>query len=379
MHTYTYPLDLLETDLKIAQSVTFIPITSIERRIVKNTTTDKDGTAKAVIILPTPSNITDSNSQTWSSASVSTQLSTLAKGIAKAGNAAGDALGSTKIKAASDILAKGVSMLNGANATYGALSLYAGFRKRMFNPSYYQNYEGSGLRAFMFSYDFQPRSREEALEVIRIIMAFKKYSCPKLGLASDGNEDAFKGIEDTLDSVGDFTASTVGNFIGGALDFLNIGNFFTNKPDPGSPKNGSWFMQQPCYWKIVFGNKYLNDMMHLSHMVLKDVTCSYGQDVETFRDGIPKQFSLTLSFSAVDMLDEDQFNLEKGYTDDSGVDESNVEGITQMIADIANIRNNIYSSQLKAKEMAQIQKSRLKNIISSKLPGSGGNGRNYIN
>ena len=69
-----------------------------------------------------------------------------------------------------------------------------GVRKPMLNPGYFQNYTGSGLRNFNFSYDFIPKNSDEALQITKIVQAFKQYSSPQKGLHVTGSSEIDKYI-----------------------------------------------------------------------------------------------------------------------------------------------------------------------------------------
>ena len=64
----------------------------------------------------------------------------------------------------------------------------------MLNPGYFQNYTGSGLRNFNFSYDFIPKNSDEALQITKIVQAFKQYSSPQKGLHVTGSSEIDKYI-----------------------------------------------------------------------------------------------------------------------------------------------------------------------------------------
>ena len=80
--------------------------------------------------------------------------------------------------------------------------------------------------------------------------------------------------------------------------------------------DSKFWMKQPCYWKILFGNKYLNDLVKLRNVVITNLQVDYGDNVETFKDGIPKVFRLSISISEVDIVDENQYKM-------TGVDDKN--------------------------------------------------------
>ena len=163
----------------------------------------------------------------------------------------------------------------------------------MINPGYFQNYTGSSLRSFMFDYIFQPRSREEALTVIDIITAFKKYASPNITKEFLDKSDTTDNDSSAIISMISENTQTIRN---------DISNFL------GTSDSKFW-MKQPCYWKILFGNKYLNDLVKLRNVVITNLQVDYGDNVETFKDGIPKVFRLSISISEVDIVDENQYKM----------------------------------------------------------------------
>ena len=165
----------------------------------------------------------------------------------------------------------------------------------MVNPGYFQNYTGSSLRSFMLDYIFQPRSREEALTVIDIITAFKKYSSPNITKELTDKSDTAE-TDSTISSIISMVSKNTQTIRNDISEFLKT-------------SDSKFWMKQPCYWKILFGNKYLNDLVKLRNVVITNLQVDYGDNVETFKDGIPKVFRLSISISEVDIVDENQYKL----------------------------------------------------------------------
>lgn len=283
IRSYVYPQDLLSNKERIARSLTFMPITAIERNAFVNNDSHDNGTVQCLIVLPTPASLNDSVSHNWSASTVFDA----ADGI---GSMLSNVKGVNLVGAFSNV----VSRVNNSPA-YGYLSTAFGFRKKMVNPGYFQNYTGSSLRSFMLDYIFQPRSREEALTVIDIITAFKKYSSPNIT----------KELEDKSDTAE--TDSPISSIISMVKE-----NTQTIRNDISSflkTSDSKFWMKQPCYWKILFGNKYLNDLVKLRNVVITNLQVDYGDNVETFKDGIPKVFRLSISISEVDIVDENQYKM----------------------------------------------------------------------
>lgn len=300
IQSYVYPQDLLSNKERIARSLTFMPITAIERNAIINNESHDSGTVQCLIVLPTPTGLNDSVSHNWSA-------STIFDAVGGLGSALSSTTRSLKVIKGVNLdgavgnfvnaVGDGAERINNSPA-YGYLSTAFGFRKKMINPGYFQNYTGSSLRSFMFDYIFQPRSREEALTVIDIITAFKKYASPNI-------TKEFLDKSDTTDN----DSSAIISMISENTQTLreNVRNFL------GSSDTKFW-MKQPCYWKIIFGNKYLNDLVKMRNVVITNLTVDYGDNVETFKDGIPKVFKLNINVSEVDIVDENQYKMTN--TDD---------------------------------------------------------------
>lgn len=294
IQSYVYPQDLLSNKERIARSLTFMPITAIERNAFVNNESRDSGTVQCLIVLPTPTSLNDSVSHNWSAATVFD--------AADMGSLLGSVTQSIPGVNLISAVGNGINRINNAPA-YGYLSTAFGFRKKMINPGYFQNYTGSSLRSFMLDYIFQPRSREEALTVIDIITAFKKYASPNIT----------KEFSDKSDTNNDNASSIVSKISENTQELRNdVSNAL------GTSDSKFW-MKQPCYWKIIFGNKYLNDLVKLRNVVITNLQVDYGDNVETFKDGIPKVFKLGISISEVDIVDENQYKMTDRDDKNSGI------------------------------------------------------------
>lgn len=300
IQSYVYPQDLLSNKERIARSLTFIPITAIERNAIINNESHDSGTVQCLIVLPTPTGLNDSVSHNWSASTIFDAAGGLGSALSSTTRSL-NAIKGVNLNGAVgnfvDAVGDGAERINNSPA-YGYLSTAFGFRKKMINPGYFQNYTGSSLRSFMFDYIFQPRSREEALTVIDIITAFKKYASPNI-------TKEFLDKSDTTDN----DSSAIISMISENTQTLrkNVENFLPSF-------DTKFWMKQPCYWKIIFGNKYLNDLVKMRNVVITNLTVDYGDNVETFKDGIPKVFKLNINVSEVDIVDENQYKMTN--TDD---------------------------------------------------------------
>ena len=70
IRSYVYPQDLLSNKERIARSLTFMPITAIERNAFVNNDSHDNGTVQCLIVLPTPASLNDSVSHNWSASTV---------------------------------------------------------------------------------------------------------------------------------------------------------------------------------------------------------------------------------------------------------------------------------------------------------------------
>ena len=296
IQSYVYPQDLLSNKERIARSLTFMPITAIERNAIMNNESHDSGTVQCLIVLPTPTGLNDSVSHNWSASTIFDAVGGLGSALSSATRSLKAITGVNfgAVGSFVNAVGDGAERINNSPA-YGYLSTAFGFRKKMVNPGYFQNYTGSSLRSFMLDYIFQPRSREEALTVIDIITAFKKYSSPNITKELTDKSDTAE-TDSTLSSIISMVSENTQTIRNDISNFLRT-------------SDSKFWMKQPCYWKILFGNKYLNDLVKLRNVVITNLQVDYGDNVETFKDGIPKVFRLSISISEVDIVDENQYKM----------------------------------------------------------------------
>ena len=69
------------------------------------------------------------------------------------------------------------------------------------------------------------------------------------------------------------------------------------------------YMGQPNFWKITFGNPYLDKLIRTDYVVCTSVSATYGNGskLEMYKDGIPKVITLQLSFSEVKLKMRNDF------------------------------------------------------------------------
>ena len=306
-------------------------------------TTDTVSNLKAIITLPMPETFGDDLVHTWEKKDT---LESLDAGAASATDAMiGVAALSSIFKSIQGIAAPLIGTLSlskvvtgflnaGKSPSVGLMSMFSGARKTLVNPDYWQNYTGSEPRTFEFKYVFQPRSREEATEVLNILRVFKMLSSPRLeNVIESGNfgksiKDIFIGSftseegETTLknDQVADSVERTLGTEL---KDFLEkkSGQSLKNLSNAQSFVGA---IKQPHYWKIVLGNNHLNNLTKMTELVCTKVGIAFGSSkMEVFSDGIPKIMELSLSFAEIKLKYENDFETPFTTNDKANSDEYN--------------------------------------------------------
>lgn len=342
---YCYPLDLNQKDY--TRCVSFMALSSLQankdEKGITNFENISEGTAEKLIILPTPLNLTDTQSHSWSqetnvsafeklSQAFGSAASKVASGFAMVGSGPG-ALLSSLISAAGSFTSGSFSLAANAGKApvVGLLSMSAGARKALVNPGYFQNYTNSTPRSFEFNYTFHSRNQDEALAVLNIIRSFKMYSSPTTDTSntttiavkdanavntgsggvntrqtnsSDPNDS---GMQTEVQAENDNSNTTmevgVGNLLKGNQLVQSVSDLNTELAKVFG------YMGQPNYWKISFGNKYLDRLIALDYVVCTSVGVTYGNGskLEMYKDGIPKILSLSLSFSEVKLKMRESF------------------------------------------------------------------------
>lgn len=207
-------------------------------------THDLNSLLQATIVLPMPNKVTDSQSHSWE----------LKNGfISQVATTGMDALQKTLNGSLDRSNSKLASLIGSVvdidfDTHIGQISRFAGIRKPIVNPDYFQNYKGSEPRSVTFSYSMIPDNPREAENIRKIILLFKSCSSPSLAL------------------------------------------------------NG-YALLSPYHYAIEFDNKAIDSMFALRQMVLKDISVDYGgsSDMQLLHDGMPKQIDLTLSFCEAEL------------------------------------------------------------------------------
>lgn len=304
-------------------------------------TTDTVSNLKAIITLPMPETFGDDLTHTWEKKDT---LESLDAGAASATDAMiGVAALSSIFKSIQGFAAPLIGTLSlskvvtgflnaGKSPSVGLMSMFSGARKTLVNPDYWQNYAGSEPRTFEFKYVFQPRSREEATEVLNILRVFKMLSSPRLeNVSSKGNftgaiGKVFTGGFTSNDSAPDLTDEQKKTRIEQGLG-TELSNFLEGKTNQSleNLSNLQSFVgaiKQPHYWKIVLGNNHLNNLTKMTELVCNKVGITFGSSkTEVFSDGIPKIMELSLSFAEIKLKYENDFETPFTTNDKANSDE----------------------------------------------------------
>ena len=282
----------------------------------KNNTFQGDGSeeARCLITLPMPNNLQDDQRHNWSETDY---MSALTNVVSFGGT---EAAPSTNAPAHSSGSGMGLrfNILGKINEIASVASDALGVRKPMLNPGYFQNYTGSGLRNFNFSYDFIPKNSDEALQITKIVQAFKQYSSPQKGLHWDSSDE--KQLQMNIDDAEyeaalqagmDYESQKYGSASGDRLDkTLHYGG----KAWDYVNKNFSPFQMSPYVWHIVMFNDRVRELSQIYTCACTDVSVQYSNGkYDTFEDGMPKIISLSLSFAEMDLQFYDKYataNLE---------------------------------------------------------------------
>ena len=301
-------------------------------------TTDTVSDLKAIITLPMPEQFGDDLTHTWEKKDT---LESLDAGASSATDAMiGVAALSSIFKSLQSVAAPLIGTLSlskvvtgflnaGKSPSVGLMSMFSGARKTLVNPDYWQNYTGSEPRTFEFKYVFQPRSREEATEVLNILRVFKMLSSPRLENVSESGSfgETIKNIfigkaseeEKTIDAQD--AGKEMSSFGEDLKKFLEDKQKNTLQ---GLSKAQSFVgaIKQPHYWKIVLGNNHLNNLTKMTELVCTKVGVSFGSSkMEVFSDGIPKIMELSLSFAEIKLKYENDFETPFTTNDKANSDE----------------------------------------------------------
>ncbi len=243
----------------------------------------KDLPTSAVIILPIPQNIKDSNGVSWGESKLNDfaawGLSKMGEAMSKDGRGALEVMKDTMTEAGqaatgtrgSQVMGYGkmvaaASAVNslGGNVTVGGLLSRAS--GQVINENVEMVFGGVTVRSFNFSWDLTPRSRDESLVVQKLIRTLKKTSAAKMG------------------------------------------------------KKGLGFLNSPDVYRLNYmkGGKPHPFLHHFKTCALKNVAVNYtgSGTYATYNEGTPVHMKLDLQFTEVNPIyaeDHDEVELGVGY------------------------------------------------------------------
>jgi hypothetical protein len=200
------------------------------------TRTKKLTKAKTIygVALPLPSELSDSQSHSWSSTE-----GAVSKGI---GNVASSIAGAVtkRMGRVGDFINSVGSAAQGAMGHLGEVASATGARKPMIDPGYFQDYNGTEPRDFTFSWEFIPNNENESKQIKEILYHLKKYTLPTT---------AINGIA----------------------------------------------LLSPYVFDIQIGNEYINSLINMNNVVCKSMDIKYT--TKFFEDGTPKHIELSMQFA----------------------------------------------------------------------------------
>jgi hypothetical protein len=244
------------------------------------------GTAKdkiKTILLPIPSNISDSNSAKYGDSSLNSIGAALLGGVDNIMAVGKDFTGQeliTKLGGAANDLVKSVGGLGGAQGfvTRSLASTAVGLAGvnitpdqilarasgEILNPNMELLFNGPSLRSFKFSFKMTPRNRDEAMEIKNIIRCFKTHMAPKVSSGPD---------------------STVTN-----VSFLSTPDVFELRYRQGATEHSFLNKFKQCFMESI------------------DVNYTADGTYATYDDGTPVSMVMTLSFKEIEPV----YNVDYG-------------------------------------------------------------------
>jgi len=178
---------------------------------------------KEIILLPIPSNISDSNSTKYGDSSLNSIGGALVGGIMGVMQAGAGFKQSMK-EGSQNVLDKGKATIASLSTAAGGTGGLQGFLTRqlaseaagiagvnitpdqllarttgeILNPNMELLFNGPSLRSFKFSFKMTPRNKKEADEIRKIITTFKKHMAPKVSSAGDTTNTTFLKTPDVF-------------------------------------------------------------------------------------------------------------------------------------------------------------------------------------
>lgn len=116
-----------------------------------------------------------------------------------------------------------------------------GTRQVIFDPGYWQSFQGVQPRQFTLTWDIIPENHEDAINGLEMCARLREYSLPQ----------SVSGVE----------------------------------------------LLSPCYWQIDWSNEYLDAQTLYSNLVITNIQIDYAQNGEWHGASTPKMFRIAISFS----------------------------------------------------------------------------------
>jgi len=301
IESYRYPYTMLteQTDYLQIDVVDYVPIKNPDNNNIVSSPGSRRNKGKnksKTILLPIPSNISDTNAARYGSSELNSIAGAAIGGImdtmvagrsftggmdagTKAVLDAGAGSFVDTMKTAGGVagfqgfltrqLAATTAGMLGANITPG--QLLARTTGEILNPNMELLFNGPTLRSFRFSFKMTPRNDTEAGEIKKIIRCLKQSMAPKVGSSNQAINDA-----------------------GGGNTFLRTPNVFELR-----------------YRQGVEEHQFLNKF---KQCFLENISVNYTADgvYSTYGDGTPVSMIMDLSFKEIEPVYDDDYQNQSG-------------------------------------------------------------------
>ena len=229
IEVYRYPFTMLteQTDYLQIDIIEYKPIRNEGNNSIVNAPgarRNQNGVEKKkIILLPIPSNISDSNSTKYGDSNLNSIGGALVGGIMGVMQAGAGFKQSMK-EGSQNVIDKGKATIASITTNAGGTAGLQGFLTRqlaseaagiagvnitpdqllarttgeILNPNMELLFNGPSLRSFRFSFKMTPRNQPEADEIRNIIRIFKKHMAPKVSSAGDTTNTTFLKTPDVF-------------------------------------------------------------------------------------------------------------------------------------------------------------------------------------
>ena len=116
-----------------------------------------------------------------------------------------------------------------------------GVRQVIYDPGYWQSFQGVNPRQFTLSWDIIPENHEDAINGLEMCARIREFSLPQ----------SVSGVE----------------------------------------------LLSPCYWQVDWSNKYLDSQTLYSSLIINNIEVSYAEQGEWHGASTPKMFKIAITFS----------------------------------------------------------------------------------